>query len=78
MVVRASTVREEAPDNMPQFLDYLRSGWQFNMCVAVDFTSSNGEISDPTSLHHTGVAETPYEKVIKQCGEIVAPYDYND
>jgi hypothetical protein len=36
---------------MPNFLEYLRSGWGINMSVAIDFTASNGEISDPDSLH---------------------------
>ena len=31
----------------PTFIDYLRSGWGISMIVAIDFTGSNGEISDP-------------------------------
>lgn len=38
----------------PSFLDYLRSGWQINLHVAIDFTASNGESSLPTSLHYLG------------------------
>jgi len=33
------------------FVDYLRSGWQISLSVAIDFTASNGQVSDPTSLH---------------------------
>ena len=29
----------------PGFLEYLRSGWQINLCVAIDYTASNGEYS---------------------------------
>ena len=35
----------------PSFVDYLRSGWSINMALAIDFTASNGEPSDPNSLH---------------------------
>lgn len=35
----------------PSFVDYLRSGWGISMLVAIDFTGSNGELTDPTSLH---------------------------
>ena len=38
----------------PTFIDYLRSGWQINLHVAIDFTASNGESSMPTSLHYLG------------------------
>ena len=26
----------------PNFVDYLRSGWQMSLSVAIDFTASNG------------------------------------
>lgn len=26
----------------PNFVDYLRSGWQISLSVAIDFTASNG------------------------------------
>jgi len=26
----------------PNFADYLRSGWQISLSVAIDFTASNG------------------------------------
>jgi hypothetical protein len=36
----------------PNFIDYLRSGWGISMAVAIDFTGSNGEPVNPTSLHN--------------------------
>lgn len=36
---------------MPNFMDYLRSGWAINMSFAIDFTASNGDLSDFNSLH---------------------------
>ena len=35
----------------PNFVEYLRSGWQISLSVAIDFTASNGQVKDPTSLH---------------------------
>jgi hypothetical protein len=31
----------------PSFVDYLRSGWGISVCMAIDFTASNGEFSSP-------------------------------
>jgi hypothetical protein len=36
------------------FVDYLRSGWGISLCVAIDFTGSNGEPHHPHSLHYLG------------------------
>ena len=36
---------------MPNFIDYLRSGWAINMSVAIDYTASNGELFELNSLH---------------------------
>ena len=35
----------------PSFVDYLMSGWNINLACAIDFTASNGDLSDPKSLH---------------------------
>lgn len=36
---------------VPSFLDFLHSGMRVKLSVAIDFTSSNGSIQDPNSLH---------------------------
>ena len=36
----------------PSFMDFLQGGWVLNLNCAIDFTSSNGEITDPKSLHY--------------------------
>jgi len=36
------------------FLDYLKADWQMQLTIAIDYTLSNGEPSDPSSLHHAG------------------------
>ena len=36
----------------PNFAEYLRAGWQISLSVAIDFTASNGKVTDPKSLHY--------------------------
>ena len=38
----------------PTFVDYLRSGWAVSLVAAIDYTASNGEPSNPSSLHYRG------------------------
>lgn len=65
----------------PSFMDYLRSGWTISLSAAIDFTASNGEVSDPRSLHYTGGFATgqlnAYEAAILQVGQIVEEYDHD-
>ena len=60
------------------FVDYLKAGVQIGLSVAIDFTGSNGNPSDPRSLHFTG-GQIPnqYERAIYACGNILAYYDYD-
>lgn len=62
----------------PSFVEYLRSGWFINMSVAIDFTASNGEVFEPTSLHriHPDGTLNDYEKAISSVGSILEPYAY--
>ena len=34
----------------PSFVDFLKE-WELNLMCAIDFTASNGELTDPKSLH---------------------------
>lgn len=64
---------------MPSFVDYLRSGWYINMSVAIDFTASNGETFEPSSLHRidpSGFNLNSYQKAIQSVGQILEPYAY--
>src|SRR3569833_1630604 len=36
---------------MPNFMEYLRSGWFINLSCAIDFTASNKDVEMPDSLH---------------------------
>jgi hypothetical protein len=38
----------------PTFIDYLKDGLKINLCVAIDYTASNGETNEPSSLHFLG------------------------
>ena len=65
----------------PSMMDYLRSGWLISLSVAIDFTASNGETSDPGSLHYIDPNNlnkmTSYEEAIFHVGRILEPYDSN-
>ncbi|XP_077546752.1 copine-8-like isoform X2 [Haemaphysalis longicornis] len=58
------------------FLDYISGGMQMHFTVAVDFSSSNGEPKDPTSLHFLD-PERPnaYMTAIQAVGEVIQDYD---
>lgn len=63
----------------PSFVEYLRSGWFINMSVAIDFTASNGELIEPSSLHrqYTDGRLNDYEQAIHSVGSILEPYAYD-
>ena len=63
------------PTTEAKFMDYLRSGWQINLSVAIDYTLSNEQNYEP-SLHQMG-PDNQYEKVINMVGGILEPYDYD-
>mmetsp|Transcript_22197 Transcript_22197/g.29698 ORF Transcript_22197/g.29698 Transcript_22197/m.29698 type:complete len:143 (+) Transcript_22197:850-1278(+) len=58
----------------PNFVDYLRSGWQISLSVAIDFTASNGQVTDAMSLHSLN-EKNEYSNAIRQVGDILEPYD---
>jgi hypothetical protein len=61
----------------PTFVEYLRSGLQIGLSVAVDFTGSNGSPDTPGTLHygHGRTAVSPYMAAIRAVGKIVLDYD---
>lgn len=51
------------------------------MSVCIDFTASNGELSEPDSLHKlddTGRVLNQYERAITSVGKILEPYAYQE
>ncbi|CAM4677038.1 unnamed protein product [Leuciscus chuanchicus] len=58
------------------FVDFIRGGTQLNFTVAIDFTASNGNPSQPTSLHYMNPYQlNTYAMALKAVGEIVQDYD---
>ncbi|XP_068774606.1 copine-5 [Struthio camelus] len=60
------------------FLDYIKGGTQINFTVAIDFTASNGNPSQSTSLHYMNPYQlNAYAMALKAVGEIIQDYDSN-
>ena len=59
------------------FIDYIKAGVKVKLSIGIDYTESNGLPNNPNSLHYLGPNLNDYEEAIKQCGMIVAYYDYN-
>uniref|UniRef100_A0A674MVH3 Copine family member 9 n=1 Tax=Takifugu rubripes TaxID=31033 RepID=A0A674MVH3_TAKRU len=58
------------------FVDFIRGGTQLNFTVAIDFTASNGNPSQPTSLHYMSPYQmNMYAMALKAVGEIIQDYD---
>ncbi|XP_004409844.1 copine-5 isoform X2 [Mirounga leonina] len=58
------------------FLDYIKGGTQINFTVAIDFTASNGNPSQSTSLHYMSPYQlNAYALALTAVGEIIQHYD---
>ncbi|XP_056603916.1 copine-8 isoform X1 [Triplophysa dalaica] len=63
-------------DTEVTFLDFIKGGTQINFTVAIDFTASNGNPAQPTSLHYmTPYQLNAYAMALKAVGEIIQDYD---
>ncbi|XP_061113259.1 copine-9-like [Conger conger] len=63
-------------DSEYTFVDFIRGGTQLNFTVAIDFTASNGNPSQPTSLHYMNPYQmNAYAMALKAVGEIIQDYD---
>ena len=69
MLIEAFKITER-----PSFIDYLRSGWGLSLAVAIDFTGSNGDPKNASSLHNISKINQ-YEHAISQVGSILEVYD---
>lgn len=57
------------------FLDYIRNGTEMHFAVAIDFTASNGNFTDPKSLHYLCKERMNYYEVaLKGIGGIISKY----
>lgn len=55
---------QSQPNLQINMIDYLQSGLQFNLAVAIDFTASNGSFSSHQSLHCIKNPPNQYQKVL--------------
>eukprot|EP00978_Attheya_sp_CCMP212_P031427 scaffold118712_cov51-Attheya_sp.AAC.3 len=75
-----SVAPPQQSNNGPSFVDYILGSCQLSMCVAIDFTGSNGDPRKPGTLHYlnphtTERVRNDYERAIMGVGSIVAKYD---
>lgn len=58
------------------FVDYVSGGMELNVCVAIDFTGSNGDPRQPGTLHYMSPTQrNDYEKAIAAILSVLAKYD---
>jgi len=61
-----------------QFGDFIQNGLQLALVTCIDFTASNGVITDKKSLHYiAGSNKSPYEKALEAVTNILLDYDYD-
>ncbi|XP_053401185.1 copine-3-like isoform X2 [Mercenaria mercenaria] len=61
---------------VPSFLEFIYGGMQINFTVGVDFTGSNGEPTDPQSLHYINPYQpNEYMQAIQAVGAVCQDYD---
>ncbi|XP_038067407.1 copine-8-like [Patiria miniata] len=64
------------------FLDYIRGGCQLAFTVAIDFTASNGDPQQRSSLHYINAVHNQFEsnaylRVLQAVGEVVQDYSHD-
>ncbi|XP_063135216.1 copine-5 isoform X3 [Rattus norvegicus] len=70
------TLLSFAVESESTFLDYIKGGTQINFTVAIDFTASNGNPSQSTSLHYMSPYQlNAYALALTAVGEIIQHYD---
>lgn len=57
------------------FLNYIFGGCEISLQIAIDFTGSNGAVTDPNSLHYWDLNSNEYIKAINAVGNILQNYD---
>ena len=57
------------------FMEYLLGGLQINLVLGIDFTGSNGNPANPTSLHYRSPNGNQYTRAISSIAQILLAYD---
>eukprot|EP00286_Rhodomonas_abbreviata_P025468 CAMPEP_0181298138 /NCGR_PEP_ID=MMETSP1101-20121128/5623_1 /TAXON_ID=46948 /ORGANISM="Rhodomonas abbreviata, Strain Caron Lab Isolate" /LENGTH=539 /DNA_ID=CAMNT_0023403141 /DNA_START=99 /DNA_END=1718 /DNA_ORIENTATION=+ len=61
----------------PTFMDYIVSGCEITVSVAIDFTMSNREPLEPNSLHFMSESWNQYQEAMIRVGEVLIEYDHD-
>ncbi|KAF9955530.1 Copine-5 [Mortierella alpina] len=70
------TIQSFSVTEPPTFMDFLAGGGTLGLCVAIDFTQSNGDPKSPQSLHYKNpTGENDYTRAIRSVGNILQCYD---
>jgi len=77
-VVGCLTLNNVGSQRRFTFLDYVRSGLQIRLALAIDFTRSNAK-REP-ACHGAGVmvGSSPYATAIRAVGKVISTYDVDD
>ena len=59
------------------FLEYIFGGTEISLNLGIDFTKSNGDPNDSSSLHYFDPALNEYIQAISQVGTVLQYYDTN-
>eukprot|EP00904_Undaria_pinnatifida_P002983 jgi/Undpi1/12686/HiC_scaffold_6.g02354.m1 len=73
LLVRSCTLTPQ-----PSFFDYIAGGMQMAFSVAIDYTASNGDPSQPNTLHYhdpSGVILNEYGQAIQSVGGVLEYFD---
>lgn len=63
-------------EHHPTFSQFIAGGCELNFMIAIDYTGSNGDMRDPSSLHFlNGTAMNSYQQAISRVGRVLEPYD---
>lgn len=65
-------------EHHPAFTDFIMGGLEISLTIGIDFTGSNGDPREPTSLHYLDPAQKTwnvYQQAIHAVATVLEPYD---
>jgi hypothetical protein len=65
-------------EHHPTFTQFVKGGTELDLVVAIDFTASNGDPAQASSLHYidpSGAQVNDYQRAIRSVGSIIEAYD---
>ena len=62
----------------PTFGQFVCGGLELSMMIAIDYTGSNGNPTDPSSLHYVNSNQkNAYQSIITSIGQVIEEYDHD-